>query len=69
MTETEIAAMVSDCYWSELPSGQESFDMNSAVEIVAEYAHVDRAEACRLLLETSPSHRAQRRDEHGRWTV
>lgn len=66
MTETEIAEMVADLYWSRLPDGSMPLPDETAVRLVVEYTGVTRQKAMGLLLENSPSRRAQRRGD-GTW--
>lgn len=72
MTETEVAAMVGDMYWSGHQIGVEVISDADAVSMVAEYAGVSRGRACGLLLATGPSARARRqalrRKDDGRWS-
>lgn len=69
MTETEIAEMVGDLYWSGLARGDVLLSDEAAVSMLAECAGVSRGRACTLLLQTGPSARARRqflrRDDGG----
>ncbi len=56
----EVAEMVGDMYWRPLPDGSQAIADETAVQLVMQHAGVDRAKALGLLLEHSPSRRADR---------
>lgn len=60
MNKIQVAEMVGDMYWYRLPDGSDPLEHETAVQLVAEYADVDRAKAMGLLLEHCPSRRADR---------
>lgn len=56
----EVAALVGDMYWTPLPDGSDALPDETAVQLVAEHAGVDRVRAIGLLLEHSPARRERR---------
>lgn len=60
MNAIEVAVLVGDMYWTPLPDGSDALPDETAVQLVAEHAGVDRARAIGLLLEHSPARREHR---------
>lgn len=60
MNEIEVAEMVCDVYYYRLPDGSDPLPGETAVQLVMEHAAVTRKKALGLLLEHSPSRRADR---------